>query len=129
MAGRFALDTNIVIAVLENEPGALARWSSADEIFVSAVVLGELYFGARKSARGQTNVARIDRFASGSTILETDIDTAREYGDIKNSLQQKGRMIPDNDMWIAASALQYNLTLVTRDSHFRHVDGLDIESW
>lgn len=51
------------------------------------------------------------------------------YGEIKALLRQKGKPIPDNDIWMAASARQHLLTLVTRDSHFDEVDNLKREQW
>ncbi len=88
----------------------------------------ELYYGARKSARVAANLARIDD-ATSSAVLVCDTATGQQYGQIKNSLRQKGRPIPENDIWIAAIAQQYQLTLVSRDEHFREVDGLSVERW
>jgi tRNA(fMet)-specific endonuclease VapC len=51
------------------------------------------------------------------------------YGRIAQQLRRKGRPIPQNDIWIAATALQYDLTLVTRDEHFKQVEGLALETW
>lgn len=58
MSGRFLLDTNIVIALLEGDDGVLSKLDQAREIFVPAIVVGELYFGARKSARSEENVSK-----------------------------------------------------------------------
>jgi tRNA(fMet)-specific endonuclease VapC len=44
-------------------------------------------------------------------------------------LRAKGHPIPENDIWIAAHAQQYELTLVTRDAHFSAVEGIGIEVW
>ena len=62
-------------------------------------------------------------------MLPCDTATAQQYGDIKNQLRAKGRPIPENDIWIAAIAMQYQLTLVARDGHFHEVDGLQVETW
>ncbi len=129
MAGRFLPDTNIVIALFAGETVVLHAFSNADAVFLSSVVLGELYFGARKSARAAENVARADAFAASNTVLVCDADTSRQYGVIKESLRAKGKMIPDNDIWIAATALSYGLTMATRDAHFNEVDGLSIVNW
>src|SRR5690348_13723802 len=123
MAGRFLPDTNIVIALFAGETAVLDAFSHADEVFLSSVVLGELYYGARKSARAAENVARIDVFAASNVVLACDADTSRQYGVIKELLRAKGKMIPENDIWIAATALQHGLTLATRDAHFKGVDG------
>jgi tRNA(fMet)-specific endonuclease VapC len=127
--GRFLLDTNIVIALFAGEAAILERLAGVGEVFVPATVLGELYYGARKSARMAQNIARIDEFAGCNKILPCDAATAALYGNIKNQLRAKGRPIPENDIWIAAVALQYRLVLVARDAHFREIDGLQVEAW
>ena len=58
---------------------------------------------------------------ANSVILGTNVETALIYGEMKHSLRVKGRPLPENDIWIAAIALQYDLTLVTRDAHFQEV--------
>ena len=127
--GRFLLDTNIVIALFAEDAAVQQRLTEANEVFVPSIVIGELYYGARKSARVMENLARIDEFVASNTVLPCDTETAQQYGDIKNKLRAKGRPIPENDIWIAAIAIQYQLTLVARDRHFHEVDGLRIEEW
>jgi tRNA(fMet)-specific endonuclease VapC len=99
------------------------------EIFVSSTVLGELYYGARKSAHVAANLARIEQFAASVQVLNCDAATAQLYGNIRDGLRSKGRPIPENDIWIAAVALQHGLPLATRDEHFKEVDGLRVENW
>jgi tRNA(fMet)-specific endonuclease VapC len=103
--------------------------ADADEVFVPIMVLGELYYGAQKSAWSASNIAQIDDFAAQSSILVCDLTTAQQYGESKNALRARGRPIPENDLWIAAIALQYSLTLATRDDHFREIDGLATVKW
>jgi tRNA(fMet)-specific endonuclease VapC len=129
MNGRYLVDTNIVIALFAAEATMTERLGETEEIFVPSIVLGELYYGARKSNRVRVNVARIDDFAARNIVLSCDTDTARRYGEVKNELRRKGRPIPENDIWIAALALQYDLTLVARDAHFEQVNGLRVEAW
>ena len=129
MSGRFLLDTNIVIAIFAKEANVQVHLVRVTEIFVPAIVLGELYYGAHKSSRVTENIAKINEFAANNTVMVSDTATAQAYGQIKNDLRAKGRPIPENDIWIAAIAMQYNLALVTRDSHFGEVDGLVIETW
>lgn len=129
MNGRFLLDTNIVIAFFAEDRSVQKHIDRAEEVFVPSIVLGELYFGARKSGRVQQNLERIDDFAANNAIPACDTNTARQYGMIKNTLQGKGRPIPENDIWIAAIAQQYDLTLVTRDEHFHEVGQLKVEVW
>lgn len=129
MNGRFLLDTNIVIALFAQDTSVQQHIAEAEAVFVPSIVLGELYYGARKSGRVAANLARIDEFAASSAVLVCDTATAQQYGQIKNILRTKGRPIPENDIWIAAIAQQYELTLISRDEHFREIDGLSVEVW
>jgi tRNA(fMet)-specific endonuclease VapC len=129
MNGKFLLDTNIVIALFANDAKVTQNLQTALEIFLSITVLGELYYGAKNSARASQNLSTIHTFAKQVTLLSCDAVTAQYYGDIKSELRSKGQPIPENDIWIAATALQHNLTLVTRDNHFQSVTGLITDSW
>jgi tRNA(fMet)-specific endonuclease VapC len=129
MAGRIVPDTNVVIAFFAGEAAVVKQFNEADQIYASSIVLGELHYGARSSSRASENVARVEAFAAASSVLTCDADTSRQYGLIKADLRRKGRMIPENDLWIAASALQFGLTLATRDSHFDEIDGLLVVAW
>ena len=130
MAGDALLDTNIVIGFLSDMEGIQARLSAKyQRVVVSTTVLGELIYGAMNSARIDENLARIEELMTDLAVLMLDGATAYEYGRVKQSLRSKGRMIPDNDLWIAAAAIQNHLTLVTKDRHFESVDNLDLDMW
>jgi len=129
MNGRFLLDTNIVIALFAEDTLVQKGLAEAEKVFVPSIVLGELYYGACKSLRTKENIAYVDEFAATSAVLGPTTVTAKEYGKIKSALRNKGCLIPENDIWIAAIAKQYGLTLVTRDEHFKEVDGITIEAW
>jgi tRNA(fMet)-specific endonuclease VapC len=129
VSGSFLLDTNIVIALLAKDPAVHQRLAEATEVFVPSIVLGELYYGARKSSRVESNLQTVDEFAAANRALVCDSTTAQQYGQLKNLLREKGRPIPENDIWIAATAKQHVLTLVSRDKHFDEVEGLSLERW
>jgi tRNA(fMet)-specific endonuclease VapC len=129
MPGSFLLDTNIAVALLAGEDTIRASLNQSGLIFLSSVVLGELFYGARKSARVASNLAKVEELAAKFVVLNCDVSTARHYGEIRDLLRAKGRPIPENDIWIAAHAQQYELTLVTRDAHFSAVEGISIEVW
>lgn len=129
MSGRYLLDTNIIIALFASESSVINNLAQADEVFIPSIALGELHFGARKSVRSEKDLERIEEFVANNTIIECNANTARQYGDVKNRLRIKGRPLPENDVWIAALALQYGLTLVTRDAHFQEVEILQTVSW
>lgn len=129
MSGKYLLDTNIVITLFANDPAVVGKIGKADDVFVPAVVIGELFYGAKKSGRPEKNSERIERFVSDNVILDCDAETARLYGIVKNNLRKKGRPIPENDIWIAATAFQHDLILVSRDEHFKEVEALNLERW
>lgn len=129
MNGKYLLDTNIIISIFAKDPQIHNRLANAEEVFVPSIAIGELYFGAYKSIKIEENLTRIDEFAVNNTVLACDADIAQKYGYIKNELKEKGQPIPDNDIWIAAIAKQYNLTLVTKDTHFDSVENLEVEVW
>lgn len=126
---RFLIDTNIVIAIFAQEAGVLQRLQQALFYFLPSIVLGELYYGARKSGRVEANVQRVEDFVAHNAVLDCDAETARHYGLIREALRAKGKPIPENDIWIAALALQHDLTLVSRDAHFNEIDGLSVVVW
>jgi len=129
MSGRFLLDTNIVIDIFADEPVILEAIQLAEKVFLPVIVIGELIYGAKKSAQAELNMKRIEDFCSQNTILHCDESTANHYGVVKNELRKKGRPAPENDIWIAAIALQHDLILVTRDSHFAEMDSVKRDCW
>ena len=129
MAGRVLLDTNIVIALFDRETTVLQSLAQADEVFIPSIVLGELYYGAQKSSRAEANTQRVDQLVGRSTVLMCDGETARRYGIVKNLQRAKGRPLPENDIWVAAVALQHGLVLVSRDAHFNEIYGLPVITW
>jgi tRNA(fMet)-specific endonuclease VapC len=129
MSGRYLLDSNIIIALFADEVAIKDSLAKAEEVFVPSIAIGELYFGARKSVRTRDNLARIDEFAANNVVLGCDTDTARRYGEIKAGLRLKGNPLPENDIWIAAIALQHGLTMITRDTHFNEIENLKVVVW
>ncbi len=129
MAGRYLLDTSILIALLADDTAVKGKLAQAQEVFVPSIAIGELYYGAWKSQRAQENLNRIDELVGESAVLGCGVEAARRYGEIKNALRIKGRPIPENDLWIAAIAVEHRLTLATRDTHFSEVTVLNTETW
>jgi predicted nucleic acid-binding protein len=71
---------------------------------------------------------QIDGFVAKTPVLVSDLETAKKYGIIKDKLRKKGRPLPENDIWIAALALQYDLVLLTRDAHFQQIEMIKIST-
>jgi tRNA(fMet)-specific endonuclease VapC len=127
--GRVLLDTNILIALLAEEALVVRHVQEADAVYVPAIALGELFYGARKSTRAAANVRRVSALAAASAVLACDAATAAAYGEIKAELRARGTPIPENDLWIAALARHHRLTLVSRDAHFAGVPDLEVVAW
>ena len=127
MLGEVLVDTNVVIAVFKRQQTVLSRIGAANAIYVASVSIGELLFGALKSTNQASNLERIEEFVASSVVLPCDTNAARCYAGIKHTLRQKGRPIPDNDLWIAAVAMQHDLVLLTLDRHFEEIEQLTVE--
>ena len=92
------------------------------------MVIHEIYYGAFKSQRVETNVARVD--ALQFPVLEFDHEDARQAGEIRAYLASKGTPIGPFDVLIAGQAKARKLTLVTHNTtEFRRVPGLKVEDW
>jgi tRNA(fMet)-specific endonuclease VapC len=129
MNGRHLLDTNIIVALFKDDENVRTKIAASAEVFVPAIAIGELYYGAQHSAKVEKNMKQVREFAAASTVLPVELTTAEHYGKIKNELKTKGRPLPENDVWIAAIARQHALTVVTRDQHFKEINGLLLDEW
>jgi tRNA(fMet)-specific endonuclease VapC len=129
MNGKYLLDTNAVIAFLRNDEKIVEKIKEKAEIYMPVTVVGELYFGAFKSRKREENLKKISKLLEDMIVLENNVQTARVYGEIKKILKHKGKPIPENDIWIAAIAKQYNLLLITTDIHFNEIEDLPLYSW
>ena len=132
----FFLDANVAIGVMTRRaPHLVARieveLAIATPLYVSVVVLYELKYGARKSAFPERNLARLDDFlASVSAIVSFDADDAREAGEIRAHLENKGTPIGPYDVLIAAQARRRGAALVTLNRReFDRVPGLIVTDW
>jgi predicted nucleic acid-binding protein len=87
-------------------------------------------FGAFDRAAGSwKGTLDVEAFLHGVTLVSLDEETAKIFGRERGQLRAQGLLIGDSVLWIAATALQYNLTLLTNDRrHFERIDGLRLES-
>ena len=129
MNGDYALDTSIVIKIFGEDKEVLKKVEQCREIYIPSTVIGELYYGAFNSTKVQKNVQRIEELIETTPILDSNIVTAKQYGLIKKDLKIQGTPIPENDIWIAAIANQFDLKLAGRDDHFKNIKSLNYEEW
>jgi tRNA(fMet)-specific endonuclease VapC len=85
-------------------------------------VVGELLYGALNSARAAENLAKV--LVGRCLVLNSSIDTGRTYAEIRLDLKRRGRPVPENDLWIAASCIEHGVPLATEDDHFSEITTL-----
>jgi tRNA(fMet)-specific endonuclease VapC len=129
-SGTYCLDTSVIILSLRGDSAVRARLAAATLLYTSSVTLGELYYGAYSSpTRPDEATIDIEQIVATITTLNIDRVTATIYGGIKRDLKRRGLSMPDNDLWIAATAIQYDVTLAARDAHFTWIPDVDCEQW
>jgi|SRR5437868_3615981 len=132
-APRFMLDTNICIYIARRKPPEVfARFEKlkAGEAVLSVITYGELRFGAAKSARRDEVLKDLEELTSLLPVRPMPITAAEEYGKLRSHLEEKGKPIGGNDLWIAAHASAESLVLVTNNlREFERVPGLKLKNW
>lgn len=123
---RILIDTNFYAAFKKNEAEAANLLRKVEYIGVNTIILGELLAGFRCGSRERQNREELDQFLDSARVelISVDEETAEFYAQVFAELRQKGRPIPSNDLWLAASALQHGLALATYDDHFNQITGL-----
>lgn len=131
MSGDFLLDTNIISAGFKEEIVIADLVPAGQRATVSAHVAGELLYGLQdlQGRRRAALLLFLEDVFSTFPVLDVTHTTAHHYGLIRHQLRIAGNPIPENDIWIAATAIEHDLTLVTRDTHFASVVGLSSVRW
>jgi tRNA(fMet)-specific endonuclease VapC len=133
MNPRFLLDTNICIYIRRRRPPEiLKRFQSLQvgEAAISVITFGELIYGAEKSEQREAAMRQLEELASLLRVLPLPADAGRSYGALRAELETDGRVIGNNDLWIAAHAKAAKLILVTNNEReFQRVSGLEIHNW
>lgn len=117
---RILLDTSAYSLLMRGHTGVAELLDAADEVYLPTVVIGELLAGFKKGNAEQRNRKILDQFVAVPRVdtLPLDEETAERYAVILDFLRRQGSPIPTNDLWIAASAMQHGLVLLTADRHF-----------
>lgn len=69
MSGSYLLDTSIIIDLFAKDETIKARLEKAENTFIPSIAVGELYYGARKSARVEKNIQQIEQLVIASMVL------------------------------------------------------------
>jgi tRNA(fMet)-specific endonuclease VapC len=120
---KLLVDTSAYSAFMRGHAGVLLEVQVAANLYLSPIVLGELHAGFAAGNRQEKNETELKAFLDSSRVqvVSLDEDTSVFYATIYAERRKAGTMIPTNDLWIAASAMQHGLGLLTLDSHFEHV--------
>ena len=118
------LDTNALSAWTEGLPAVEISLRSARRLIVPSIVLGEYYFGIRQSRHRARYEDWLRRYLPLAEIATVTQATADAYADIRLELKRLGAPIPPNDAWIAALARQHAQPVLSNDTHFDVVNGV-----
>ena len=124
MAVRTLLDSGAYSAFMSGNHRVREIVQDAEQVLMSAVVVGELLYGFRQGQRLDQNLSELRSFLDRPYVSFVPVGpvTADRYSRIMTSLRARGRPIPTNDVWIAAHAMETGADLVSADSHFGHID-------
>jgi len=128
----YLLDTDTVIYSLKGHESVAKnlREHIHDSIKISIITLMELYYGAYKSQRVESNLAKIKTLENSLEIVPLGLESAEVFGLYKSKLEKSGTLLDDFDLILASCALARNLTLVTNNiRHFGRIEGLKIANW
>ena len=123
----YLVDTDVVVSYLNGRADAVALLNLllSDGVAISVITFGEIYEGVSFGSDPARHLAGFRRFLHGVRVLEVNRRIARQFGQLRGLLRRQGQLLPAPDLLIAATALAYDLTLVTLNlRHFQRVPGL-----
>ena len=125
---RLAVDTNVLIRILDRDHTPPKEFLKYDELLISPIVIGEYQADLALSQRGQRMLDKLLAYLRKSSVRVVPVTerTAEMYAKVYQALRAQGRPIPQNDMWIAASALEHGADIATHDEHFKLVPMLTV---
>jgi tRNA(fMet)-specific endonuclease VapC len=128
----YMLDTNICIYVMKNYPQELrGKFNSlAEQLCISSITLGELHYGAEKSARRVENLTAVEHFVARLEVLPFDEKAASHYGQLRAELERAGTPCGPHDMQIGGHARSQGLIIVTNNMReFSRMKGIRVDNW
>ncbi len=120
---RICLDTSAYSHFKRGEAAAIAAITTAREVGVPVIVLGELRTGFQLGDRADQNERELRAFLANPVVhvLDVDDEASAHYADLVAELRRAGTPVPTNDIWISALAVREGSTVVTYDDHFRMI--------
>jgi len=125
------LDTDICIEILRgNEKVLEKRAQTDDSTAISFMSIAELYYGAEKSSKSLNNRHLIEEFLLTIDIIHTDLSILKQFGSLKKQLHDNQQILPDADIFVAATAYTKAKKLITGNiKHFDRFPNLIVENW
>jgi predicted nucleic acid-binding protein len=124
-----ALDTNALSDFAAGSDALGKMLMPFRGLALPATVLGEYRYGLLGSKRHARLTEWLNELLAEVRVLEVRESTTAVYARIRRHLRAAGTPIPENDVWIAASAIEHDLPLASRDKHLRLVRGLEVLGW
>lgn len=126
MSPDILLDTSLIVAHMRGKTDVRDHVAEDSLLFASLFSLGELEKGINRAVNPERERGKVDLFMESIAVLMPDSGTAMVYGKLSALLEQSGKRIPENDIWIAAVALECRMKLATCDAHFERIPELDV---
>lgn len=122
------LDTNVLIDLFEGKRTLPTKFSCYERIMIPSIVVGEYKSGLFPTKNGDENRRKLESYLSNAAVTVTPVTerTAEICAKIFQALRKQGTPIPQNDMWIAACALEHGADIATNDDHFKLVPMLTV---
>lgn len=122
-----AIDTNIAIEFIKGNKIVRDKLIKFQVVYLPITVCGELIYGAVNSPKKGKDLTETRNFINDCKILNINYIVAEKYAEIRADLKLKGKPIPENDIWIAATCSANNISLITNDKHLSNIDKRFLE--
>lgn len=125
------LDTDVCVEMLRGNQNVIeSRIQSAENIAISFMTVAELFYGSERSGRAKETQLVVEEFLLSVTIIQSDLQVLKKFGQIKSHLYEGNILIPDADILVASTALIKCNKLITGNlKHFKRIENLKIEDW
>lgn len=123
------LDTNAVSAILAGDESIKAILKTVRSLVIPAIVVGEYRYGIAMSRKQSELDVAFDQLVRRVTFAPVDEPVTRRYAQVRRALRDAGTPIPENDVWIAATAAHYQMPVLSGDAHFDLVPGIKRVGW
>ena len=125
------LDTDVFSYLVKGDSRVLqyAPLLTGQSVAISFMTVAELYQWAALRNWGENRISEMESVIKGYVVPPVDAEVCRRWGTIRALRKAAGRPISPQDAWIAATALCFDLPLVTHNSgDYTEIDGLDVRT-